>query len=96
MNNIIRPVLAFWHPVLSDYENTKPNDISFLQHEKDWKYNIELRTVLNDVRLVLIDYSNILAQVAGIPNLLDERSVNNSNKDNEYDNSNWPILGCRI
>lgn len=96
LNNIIRPVLAYWHPVLSDYENTKPDDISLLQHEKNWKQNKELRQVLNDVRFVLIEYSNILAQVAGIPNLLDERTTENNNEDSEYDNSNWPMLSCKM
>lgn len=70
LNTVLRPVLAKWHPLLLDYENTKPSSISSVEHERHWAYSDQLRQVLNDVRGTLIDYAKILAQVAGVPSLI--------------------------
>lgn len=70
LNTVVRPVLAKWHPLLLDYEHTKPISASLLEHEKQWSNNEELRTVLNRVRSVLIQYANLLAEVAGVPPLI--------------------------
>lgn len=72
LNSVLRPVLATWHPLLLDYENAKSNQISTSEHEKKWDKNDELRNVLNDVRLVIIEYANVLAQVADVPSLIIE------------------------
>ena len=72
LNSVLRPVLATWHPLLLDYENAKSNQISTSEHEKKWDKNDELRNVLNDVRLVIIEYANVLAQVANVPSLIIE------------------------
>jgi len=69
LNVVLRPVLAKWHPLLLDYESTKESSVSLLEHERQWDKNEELRQVLNDVRSVLIEYANLLAQVAGVPQL---------------------------
>jgi len=74
LNVVLRPVLAKWHPLLLDYESTKESSVSPLEHEKQWNKHEELRKILNDVRGVLIEYANILAQVAGVPSLLVERA----------------------
>jgi len=73
MNLILRPVLAKWHPLLLDYESTKKATVSALEHEKKWNKNKELREVLNGVRVALIEYANLLAQVAKVPSLIVER-----------------------
>lgn len=70
LNAVLRPVLAKWHPLLLDYESTKESSVSPLKHEKQWDKNEELRGVLNDVRGVLIEYANLLAQVIDIPSLI--------------------------
>ncbi len=67
LNGELRPVLAKWHPLLLDYENTRESSISQLEHEKNWEKAIELRRVLNEVRNVLINYADLLAKVAGVP-----------------------------
>ncbi len=69
LNTVVRPVLAKWHPLLLDYENTKPSSVSLLEHERQWSKNQKLRTALNDTRSVLIRYANILAEVAEVPPL---------------------------
>jgi len=70
LNVVIRPVLANWHPLLLDYENTKEPTVSSLAHERHWDKSEELRRALNDVRGVLIEYANVLAQVTDVPSLI--------------------------
>jgi len=70
LNAVLRPVLAKWHPLLLDYETTKENLVSPLEHEKRWDKYEELRQVLNDTRGVLTQYANLLAQVADVPPLI--------------------------
>jgi len=74
LNAVLRPVLAKWHPLLLDYESTKKSSVSPLEHERQWDKNEELREVLNDVRGVLIEYANLLAQVIDIPSLIIQRT----------------------
>lgn len=74
LNAVLRPVLAKWHPLLLDYESTKESSVSPLEHERQWDKNEELRGVLNDVRGVLIEYANLLAQVIDIPSLIIQRT----------------------
>lgn len=69
LNDVVRPVLAKWHPLLLDYESTRPDTHSQTEHEDAWKHNGELRAVLTDVRGVLAQYSELLASVAGVPPL---------------------------
>lgn len=73
LNTVIRPVLAKWHPLLLDHESKKPKNISTVAHEKEWESYKELRQVLNTTRLILIQYANLLAQVADVPNLIIDR-----------------------
>ena len=74
LNVVLRPVLAKWHPLLLDYESTKKSSVSALEHEREWDKYEELRQVLNDVRGVLIQYANLLAQVADVPSLIVQRT----------------------
>lgn len=74
LNVVLRPVLAKWHPLLLDYENTKKVSVSPLEHERQWDKYEELRQGLNDVRGVLIEYANLLAQVADVPSLIVKRT----------------------
>jgi len=74
LNTVLRPVLAKWHPLLLDYESTKDSTISPLEHERQWEKHEELRQVLNEVRSVLIEYADLLAQVAGVPSLVVKRN----------------------
>ena len=67
LNTVLRPVLAQWHPLLSDYEDKKPERISLIEHEKNWEKHAELGKALNDVRIILIEYADLLAQVADVP-----------------------------
>jgi len=72
LNTVIRPVLAKWHPLLLDYEISKPESISSLEHERSWDKHDELRHELEKVRLKLVEYANILSEFAGVPSLIIE------------------------
>jgi hypothetical protein len=70
LNTVLRPVLAKWHPLLLDYEKSRPETISTLEHERRWDRNKELRDVLDKTRDILLQYANILADVAEVPPLV--------------------------
>lgn len=74
LNTVLRPVLAKWHPMLLDYESTKSGSVSPLEHEREWDKHDELRQVLNDVRGTLIEYTDLLAEVAEVPPLTLQRT----------------------
>jgi len=73
LNTVLHPVLSKWHPVLEDYESTKPAGVSPLEHEKRWEKAKALRDTLNDVRSKLMEYADILAEVADVPSLLPQQ-----------------------
>ncbi|MBV9490479.1 MAG: hypothetical protein JO069_12260 [Verrucomicrobia bacterium] len=70
VNTVLRPILSKWHPLLEDYESTKPAGVSPLAHERAWDKAPELRGVLNAARETLMRYAGILAEVAGVPSSL--------------------------
>lgn len=72
LNVVLRPVLAKWHPLLLDYEHGREASYSLLEHEQRWDKYEELRKELDNVRGMLTDYANLLAQVAGVPPLVVE------------------------
>ncbi len=72
LNKVLRPTLAKWHPVLLDWEQMKPIERSSTEHESQWEYNDQLREELNEVRIKLIEYANVLGEVSGVANLINE------------------------
>jgi hypothetical protein len=76
LNYGVRPVLSKWHPLLADHEAHRQEDCSTVEHERVWERAGELRAALEELRSTLVDYANLLAQVAGVEPLiaLDERS----------------------
>lgn len=69
LNCVLRPVLAKWHPLLEDYEASRKEGVSRLEHERKWEKAQELRDVLNETRDILIPYVDLLAEVATVPSL---------------------------
>jgi len=70
LNAGLRPLLARWHPALTDWEHQRPDGVSALVHEQAWERADELRTAINEVRVILTDYAATLALACGIPDLL--------------------------
>ncbi len=69
LNHVLRPILAKWHPLLLEYEHSRLPTIATAEHERQWEHSTELRSVLDETRQILVNYANLLAQVAGIPPL---------------------------
>jgi hypothetical protein len=70
LNTVLRPLLAKWHPLLKDYEDLRPGNISSVTYESAWEQHDALRKEIDDARLVLTDYANLLAKVARVPSLI--------------------------
>lgn len=69
LNKILRPVLAKWHPILSDHESSRQKEVSITEHERNWKESEKLRSEINKVREQLNEYVNVLAEVSGVSKL---------------------------
>jgi hypothetical protein len=72
LNSALRPLLTKWHPLLFEYENKRSASISVIEHEKAWDDHDELRKEIEFVRQILLQYADILAQVAGVPSLVNK------------------------
>jgi hypothetical protein len=70
LNGALRPLLATWHPQLADHEAKRAPTTSVTEHEAAWEHADALRTEINRVRHILIDYTTLLAQAVDAPALL--------------------------
>lgn len=66
LNKGLRPFLVKWHPILKNYEERKPSDVTTVDHERAWEKAAELRKELEQVRYQMTIYVSALAQIAGI------------------------------
>jgi transcriptional regulator with XRE-family HTH domain len=72
LNHVLRPLLSKWHPLLLDYEESRPPGVSPAEHERAWARNDELRAALAGARSRLAGCARQLAAVAGVPHGLSE------------------------
>jgi transcriptional regulator with XRE-family HTH domain len=70
LNDVLRPVLSEWHPLLLDHESRRPAGVPAAEHERAWARNAELREVLARARARLDDHASLLAASAGVPHPL--------------------------
>ncbi len=70
LNSGLRPLLAYWHPVLEDYEHARPADVSRIAWEREWFRHDELRAAMDEVRESLRSYAELLAEVTDAQSLL--------------------------
>jgi predicted ATP-binding protein involved in virulence len=66
LNVVLRPFLSKWHPALEEYEAKRETTASQVAHERTWEHNQQLRTELEEVRVKLNAYADLLAAAAGI------------------------------
>lgn len=76
LNSVLRPLLSKWHPLLLDYEATKSTSISPIEHERKWQNYDKLRQELRDAQRVLLEYADVLAEVAQVPSLVMNTQAN--------------------
>ncbi|WP_211116539.1 hypothetical protein [Glycomyces buryatensis] len=72
LNDVIRPVLAKWHPLLTSYEEQRPPHVDTVTHERGWERIDELRSEIDRTRRLLTDIAILLGRVAGVESLLAE------------------------
>lgn len=70
LNDVLRPLLADWHPRLLAHESRCPSGLSATEHERAWARNDEMRQALGKARLRLGDHARLLAAAAGVPHPL--------------------------
>lgn len=78
LNQVLRPYLTKWHPLLKDYESRKPGSMSIKEHEDKWELNSQMRAELGEVRRVLVKFSYYLAEIADVTPLLMPTDENDS------------------
>jgi hypothetical protein len=71
LNFALRPVLSYWHPELSGWESARPANVSAVEHERAWPREPELRSQLEQTRLVTTQYAALLGSACGVPDLRD-------------------------
>ncbi|MGF1455650.1 MAG: hypothetical protein ACFB6R_09765 [Alphaproteobacteria bacterium] len=64
LNKGLRPFLAKWHPMLKDWEDARPGDVSQRDHEAHWPHQSEFRGALTTLRGELSTYANALKEIA--------------------------------
>ena len=67
LNRVLRPLLTEWHPRLRNWERNNPH-----QDEGEWEERREFLDALDDVRALLRQYANLYAEVAGVPELMED------------------------
>ena len=66
LNIGLRPFLVKWHPMMKDYEEKKPVELTTVQHEHNWEHAVQFRQELEEVRQQMVIYVEALAKIAGI------------------------------
>ena len=69
LNKVLRPLLARWHPILKDYEDMRPPNVSVTEYERNWPQAAALRAEIGNVRTQLQEYADVLAEVSGVSKL---------------------------
>lgn len=68
LNQAIRPVLAKWHPLLTEHEASRGSK-SMTAHERDWEFAGALRTDLASLRAQVTNYADLLADACDVARL---------------------------
>lgn len=69
LNDVVRPPLTRWHPLLEEWEAVRPPGRSRVEHEQEWPKAAELRKELDTVRINLNQYAALLSSACGVPDL---------------------------
>ena len=69
LNLVLRPLLSKWHPRMLAWERTNPD-----ASEWEWQDRREFLDDLDATREQLEQYAGLFAEVAGVPELLTERT----------------------
>jgi hypothetical protein len=65
LNQGLRPFLTKWHPLLLDYEQKRPQNVSVCDHEQAWPKRIEFHHDLSIVNDQMKKYAIVLGEISG-------------------------------
>ena len=71
LNGSLRPFLSKWHPLLTDHEARRADDVPPAVHERSWDCYAEMLAELTELHTSLRQYADLLADAAGVPSLLE-------------------------
>lgn len=69
LNQVLRPLLARWHPLLQAHEQQRPAQMGSGEHERQWAHYADLRQAIANTRETLLAYADVLAEVSGVARL---------------------------
>ncbi|MFC4335398.1 hypothetical protein [Salininema proteolyticum] len=75
LNGSIRPLLSQWHPRLRAYEETRPETVDSIAHERMWEEHGDLRREFERTRQQLSVIATLLGNVAGVDPVITEHHV---------------------
>jgi len=78
LNKVVRPLLSKWHPKLKDFEHSRAEKTSEIEHEQSWEHAKELRAEINKVRIQLLEYTDVLGEYAGVNSLVERTDGSNA------------------
>jgi len=69
LNQVLRPVLAKWHPLLLAHEHdvSRPAGILSVEWERRWPHAAALRRELLDLQAKMRPHADLLCEAAGVP-----------------------------
>ncbi len=71
LNDVFRPVLSKWHPLLKSYEDKRPAEVTSVEWENRWALGESCRSELGAMRASVIAYMDTLGRIAGAGSLAD-------------------------
>ncbi len=65
LNEVLRPFLSKWHPLLDSHEERRPAGMAKAEWERQWPLHDECREALKEMRVKVRQYIEALGQAAG-------------------------------
>ena len=65
LNRVLRPFLTEWHPKLRSWERNNPH-----LDENAWEGRSDILNALNEISVQLLQYADLFAEVADVPELI--------------------------
>jgi hypothetical protein len=65
LNEVLRPFLSTWHPLLDAHEESRPDGVAKVDWERQWSRHDECRAALKDMRVKVRQYIEALGEAAG-------------------------------
>ena len=70
LNGAIRPFLSKWHPKLRQHEDSRPQQATGLDWEREWEHADAMRRDLEELQRSLRSYAQLLARACGAESIL--------------------------